>query len=199
MLKVIKVFGLFNLSIMAMIPMKAFPYEKFPVRPLDGMFEVISSDPSVENVSSDLLGPEIFYLNQRVKFSYVGPVGFDWPMRDEYKITLYPPFLKRYCNRPGWEYICESELTEAPLVMDGMLDTERLKIDMVKSNKYLSKYLNKPAYHFVMTYSDERASYDFYMLDWNTLIYSTAYSSQSKKSEDDDFVSVIQILRRVKE
>ncbi|TRX72719.1 hypothetical protein [Pseudomonas mangiferae] len=189
----------FFLLIFMVASMKAFPYEKFPVRPLDGLFEVVSSDPSIEDVDPKLLTPELLYLKQKIRFSYMGPVGFDWPLRDEYKITLYPPFSKNYCKRHQWEYICDLKLTDAPLSYDGVLETERLKENSLSDDRFLNKYLKSPPYHFIMMYADGRATYEFFMLDWDTLIYSRGYEAEPAVAGDRNRIIVTQILKRVKE
>ncbi len=187
------------LLIFMVASMKAFPYEKFPVRPLDGLFEVVSSDPPIEDVDPKLLSPDLLYLKQKIRFSYKGPVGFDWPLRDEYEITLYPPISEKYCKRPRWEYMCDPGPSEAPLVYGGILETERVKENSLSDDRSLNKYLTNPPYHFNMMYADGRATYEFFMLDWDTLIYSGGYEIAPAYPDAKKYVLVTQILKRVKE
>ena len=190
---------LYFFTIFMVASMKAFPYEKFPVRPLDGLFEVVSSDPPIEDVDPTLLPPELLYLKQKIRFSYMGPVGFDWPLRDEYEITLYPPITEKYCKRPLWEYMCNPGPSDVSLSYGGILETERVSENFLADDRFLNKYLKSPPYHFIMMYADGRATYEFFMLDWDTLIYSRGYAVEPEFPGDRDRVLVVQILKRVKE
>ena len=187
------------LLILMLVSIRAFPYEEFPVRPLDGLFEVVSSNPSIEDVDPKLLPPDLLYLKQKIRFSYTGPVGYDWPLRDVYKITLYPPISEKYCRRPRWEYMCNPGPSDTPISYDGILETERVRENSLSNDRSLNKYLTNPPYHFNMMYADERATYEFFMLDWDTLIYSGGYEIAPAYAGAEDYVLVTQILKRVKD
>lgn len=186
--------------------MSVFAAEKFPAHPLSGSFALASSTPAIDTIDARQLQAEIFQPGQRVQFEFKGETGADRPGREDYKVTLLPPFDRSFCLRPQWSLSCpgidgtrppdaSDRPPAAPLVYEANLDAQRLKTQAdVDLYKHFVPYGLKPGgFVYVLTYTDSRASYVLYLKDADTLISRAAYNTSA-----DDVVAVDQVLKRVK-
>lgn len=194
---------LLAITLLVLATMSVFAAEQLPARPLVGTFQLYSSTPSLSGVNPRDMRSEIFQTRQQVRFEYVGEYGSDWPEREVYRISMLPPFVKNICLQRNWSFACASHdgrrLAKPPvhaISHDGYLDIFCLKtnedIDLYK--QFVPYGLKLGDFIYVMTYTDSRAAYVFYLEDRNTIVSQSAYNTQSK----NDIVFVDQVLKRVK-
>lgn len=186
--------------------MLSFPIEaksRFTKHPLEGTWEMFESVPSTRNFPAIGLDGNAFFEGQRIILKYNGPTGSQYPGRDEYVMTLLPPYDSRMCDHTEWNYLCESERYEFrripanPVGRDAWL--EKIKINEIHNMEDYIPYGFKPGrLIFNMTLADKSETFSFYLVDKNTIVNNSAYF-HPKNSQGNRLVEpIMQKFRRVK-
>lgn len=176
----------------------AIATEGFPAHPLQGEFELVSSNPEIDSVDPKDLSSEVLQTGQRIRLAFRGEYGADWPGREVYAVTLFPPFAASFCKRSNWDNYCTHGGSRAPeqaLELEAYVDAERMETDEIPGIRkaFVPFGLAAGKWVYQLTYSDATASHLFYLQDWTTLISRSNYKDASGKR-----VVVIQTLKRRK-
>ena len=178
-----------------------------PYHQLEGTFILVRSVPEIEEDKvKGRLPPSLFFAGQKIKFEYLQTLEGDakWDGFHEFRMTLYPPFSMNLCNQEFRDYLCKNNGTYIPyklLIEDAFVRYDESfpeDYEFIRS-RLASINMIPPKQYFHTITSNNGITYHLYFYDDETLINDTYYETKEKNEIGNNFMSVFQIFKRVKD
>ena len=178
-----------------------------PYHQLEGTFMLVRSVPEIEEDKvKGRLPPSLFFAGQKIKFEYLQTLEGDakWDGFHEFRMTLYPPFSMNLCNQEFRYYLCKNNGTYIPyklLIEDAFVRYDESfpeDYEFIRS-RLASINMIPPKQYFHTITSNNGITYHLYFYDDETLINDTYYETKEKNEIGNNFMSVFQIFKRVKD
>ncbi len=178
-----------------------------PYHQLEGTFMLVRSVPEIEEDKvKGRLPPSLFFAGQKIKFEYLQTLEGDakWDGFHEFRMTLYPPFSMNLCNQEFRDYLCKNNGTYIPyklLIEDAFVRYDESfpeDYEFIRS-RLASINMIPPKQYFHTITSNNGITYHLYFYDDETLINDTYYETKEKNEIGNNFMSVFQIFKRVKD
>ena len=178
-----------------------------PYQQLEGTFVLVRSVPEIEEDKvKGRFPPSLFFARQKIKFEYLQTLEGDakWDGFHQFRMTLYPPFSMNLCNQDLRDYLCKKNDTYIPyepLIEDAFVKYDEgfaKSYESIRSHLASINMIPKKQYFHTIT-SNNGVTYYLYFYDDETLINKTYYRTKEKNEIGNNFMSVFQIFKRVKD
>ena len=178
-----------------------------PYQQLEGTFVLVRSVPEIEEDKAEgRFNPSLFFAGQKIKFEYLQTLEGDakWDGFHQFRMTLYPPFSMNLCNQVFRYYRCKNNGTYIPyklLIEDAFVRYDESfpeDYEFIRS-RLASINMIPPKQYFHTITSNNGITYHLYFYDDETLINDTYYETKEKNEIGNNFMSVFQIFKRVKD